>query len=60
MTKEKQKHGGQREGAGRKKSDSKKQGISIRLPPDIINRLKQCNASEEIERALRMMWDISI
>jgi hypothetical protein len=55
----KPKHGGSREGAGRKKSNDKKQSVSVRLPPDIIERLKKCNKSQEIERALRMMWGIN-
>lgn len=56
---EPKKRGGAREGAGRKPKADKKQTITIRLPPDIIERLPKRKAADEIERALRMMWGIN-
>jgi hypothetical protein len=55
-TSEKPKRGGAREGAGRKPNpEGRKQNITIKLPPDLIDKLKQSDESQavQIEKALR-------
>lgn len=51
------KHGGKREGAGRKKDPNAKQTYSTRLRPHIIEELrKEKNAAAFIEKALIKAW----
>jgi uncharacterized protein (DUF4415 family) len=60
MSQDKPKRGGAREGAGAKpKGPMKRKMLSIRLSPDLIERLKEADESQsdQIERALRNYYN---
>ena len=51
MAKQKTKHGGRREGAGRKPKGNPRQQVTFRLSPEIVEKIKRKAEEAEIPRS---------